>query len=81
MIFTTLYSTRYLSVEESKLVRSVFAELYQLSPGKEGDRAAQLGKYLYLVYEVLNRYFIPIFFVKSHMIWIFFCCRLNWRIT
>ncbi|KAL5269699.1 hypothetical protein ACHWQZ_G003233 [Mnemiopsis leidyi] len=34
---------KYLSEEESKLVRSVFAELHQLSPGKEGDRAAQLA--------------------------------------
>jgi len=34
---------KYLTAEESKLVLSVFAELYQLAPGEEGDKAAQLA--------------------------------------
>ena len=34
---------KYLSAEESGLVRTLFAELHQLAPGAEGDSAAQLA--------------------------------------
>lgn len=34
---------KYLTEGESKLVKSVFAELYQLAPGADGDKAAQLA--------------------------------------
>ena len=40
MIF---YCFRYLNAEDSAKVRTVFAQLHQLSLGPEGDRAAQLA--------------------------------------
>ena len=41
--FLTDVFPRYLNAEESANVRSVLAELHQLSLGPEGDRAAQLA--------------------------------------